>query len=165
MDIILNLLSWQGENLISPKNIIIYAVGLVVIYVVFWIIYKIQGMQYLNPTDREFSLFEKEYLKKFLQYSYWALFQQCLVLIPLHFIDLAAPMKFLIGSLIFSCAFHFPNKKLMIFTSIFAAVFYYGWFMEDVQSLIYLAVLHAFGGTAYYKLGWDMRVYRFSSDT
>ena len=165
MDVILKLLAWQGENLISPKNLIIYASGLAVMYVTFWVIYKIQGMQYLNPTDRTFSLFEREYLQKFLQYSSWALIQQAILLIPFYFIEVGSPLKFLIASLIFGCVFHFPNRKLMVFTSIFAAVFYYAWFLEDAQSLVYLSVVHAFGGTAYYKLGWDMRVYRFSKDS
>lgn len=160
MEFLYDFILWQVENLVSIKNLVIFLTGIFIIYAVFWVIYKIQGMEYLNPIDRSTSLFEKEYLQKFSDYLGWAFIQQFIILIPLNYVQLPNPLKYILATVIFGCLFHFPNKRLMIFTTIFASMFYNVWFLQDSQSLAYITILHAFGGTAYYKLGWDMRVWR-----
>ena len=161
MEPIMNFLEWQAANLVSLPSLLTFFLGFGLIYIVFLVIYKIQDIQYLNPVDRKFSLFEKEYYMKWLQYLPWAFVQQSLLTIPLHYLELPLGLSYLIAVIIFGCVYHFPNVRLMVFTILFGMAFYLMWFFYDAQSLVYVSILHAFGGTAYYKVGWDMRVWRF----
>jgi len=154
-------MSWQIENFLNPANTLITVIGLLTEYAVFYIMYAINKKEFISLFDMKFSIFEQETLKKWVTYFFWALFQQSIVLIPMYFLELNVQWKYFLSVIIFGSLFHFPNWKLMIFTSIFGSIFYAFWFFAGAQSLIYLALLHGFGGTCYAKLGLEMRVWRF----
>jgi hypothetical protein len=154
-------MSWQIENFLNPVNTMIMVLGLLAEYVVFYIMYIEEKKEFINIFDMKFSIFEQETLKKWGTYFFWALLQQSIVLIPMHFLELNVQWKYFLSVIIFGCLFHFPNWKLMLFTSIFGGIFYGFWFFTGSQSLVYLALLHGFGGTCYAKLGREMRVWRF----
>jgi len=152
----IDLLKWQLENFINPFNTIITVCGLLAIYSAFYIIYTLEKKEFVRLLDMKFSVFEKGLVKKWAQYIGWACIQQCIMLIPFYFIDLPDQWKYFLATIIFSSGFHFPNKRLMLFTFAFGGIFYGLWFFFNFQSIIYLAILHGFGGTCFYKLEWSM---------
>lgn len=156
-----DLLNTQLSGLLSIPNFLIFVGGLLAIYAVFYIIYKIKRIEYLKPLDGLYSSVEKKILYKFLHYTYWALAQQLIILMPYYFLDVLPHFAYFLSVVIFGCLCHFPNWKLMLFTSVFGSIFYSTWFLFEQQSFVYITILHAFGGTLFYKTGWDMRVWRF----
>lgn len=140
-------------------NTAVFAIGVLAVYTAFHVVYLNLGKEFIKP-DFNLSAFEKEFWTKFLHYVPWAAFQQCLLLVPLRFIECDDLIKFALAMMIFAIV-HIPNFRLMLFTAIFGAWFYGFWYFGDFDSYVYIILLHAFGGTAYYKTGWDMRVWRF----
>ena len=154
-------MNWQIENFLNPANTIITLLGLLAEYSVFYVVYAANKREFIDFFDMKFSVFEKESLRKWGSYFFWAFLQQSIVLIPMYFLELNIQWKYFLSVIIFGCLFHFPNWKLILFTTIFGGIFYAFWFFAGAQSLVYLALLHGFGGTCYAKLGWEMRVFRF----
>jgi hypothetical protein len=122
-------------------------------------IYLTKGVEYF---DARYSEFEQSFLKKWGWYCIWALAQQIIVFSVLYMIPVEDVVRYLAGVALFSVVFHVPNLKLMAFTFAFSLVFYYAYFYAGFTSLILMAIAHGFGGTLYYKLGWNMRVWRFN---
>ena len=148
------------EGLLNPWNYVFLGIGLSLMFIVFGVIYLTQGVEYFK-ADGKYSDFEKTFTQKLLQYWLWAFIQQSIVFTVLLFIPLSYDFLYVIGVALFSFVFHLPNVRLMVFTFSFSLLFYYAYFFAGFTSLILLAFLHGFGGSLYYKLGWDMRVWRF----
>jgi hypothetical protein len=145
-------------NQFSLINCLILCIGIAAQYVVFRILYDEDKMEFI-VIDYKLSIFEKEFIKKFCWYWGWAAVQQLIVLLIVSYLPVDSWSKYGIAVALFSCGYHFPNWRLMGFTAGFGAVFYMFWFIFGFDSFIFLTALHAFGGTAYYKLGWEMRVW------
>lgn len=138
-------------------NVSILLGGLVLMWGVFRLFYRFSSAEWIN-LDFTLTPFEKDFWKKFLWYVGWACIQQSLVLLFASFMS-SVTVSYIFSVVIFTMIYHFMNWRLMAFTGGFALVFYAAWFYFGFQSVLYIAILHAFGGTAYYKLGWDMRVW------
>lgn len=149
----------QFYNTFNIINFLICIGGITAIYGIFKFIYKKLGKEFII-VDFNISPFEKDFLNKFFWYIKWAAFQQILVLI-LAFLFFDNPIwAYIFSVCLFTIIYHLFNTRLMLFTFCFSLLFYFAWFFLGFKSIIYLSILHAFGGTAYYKTGWDMQVWR-----
>lgn len=91
------------------------------------------------------------------RYIIWGAFQQISIIAMVYFIPVEDIVKTILAIILFT-AVHFPNKPLMIVTFFLGVSIYIPFFMYDMNILIYYALMHAFGGTLYKMLGWEMRV-------
>ena len=158
---VIDAIRFEIKNIIDPLNFAIFSGGLSLIYIAFFIVYRIIGKEFIR-IDFTFSAFEKDFWSKGLWYFRWAALQQVLALtLGLAVLQISENpiLAYVFSVLLFALGYHFRNWRLVGFTFCFAAVFYFAWFFLGFQSLVYLSALHAFGGTAFYKTGLDMRVW------
>lgn len=158
-----HIIEWQAQMLISPAVWLVAILSFALQMGVFTHIYKSKSVEFIRIEDFQMSAYEKEFLAKFGFYFIWALLQQCILMILVYSLEYNIGLSFLLSAFFFSVVYHLGNLRLMLFTLAFGLFHYFFWFFFDAQSLLVLAALHALGGTAYYKLGWDMRVWRFDS--
>jgi hypothetical protein len=124
------------------------------------IAYEQFGLEFLR-LDGVIRPFELEFWKTYLKYLPWALFQQVCITFLLALTGLEASVwAYLFCVVLFSVVCHFGNWRLMIATAAFGVVVYPFYVFTFYFSVVHIAVLHAFTGTAYKLLGWDMRVWR-----
>lgn len=156
MNILNELLYRELSGLLNPWSYFMLACGVALIYLVFSSLYMVERRDFFK-LDNRVSDFESSFMQKFYQYLTWATVQQTIVIASVSFLPLPDALLFIAAAAIF-CAVHTPNKRLMLFTGIFGMFFYYAYFIGGLMSVSMIAVLHAFAGSLYYKLGWDMRV-------
>ena len=154
---ILPILSNEFSSIFDGVNFLIMFFGIVLTFTIFTFIYKRLGKEFIR-IDFTLSAFEKDFWGKFFWYIRWAAVQQ--ILIGLLTFWISNPFaQYGAVCLLFAFGYHFLNWRLVFFTFCFGAVYYFAWVFLGFQSLLYLSILHAFGGTCYYRAGWDMRVW------
>lgn len=122
--------------------------------------YRNFGLEYLN-LDGIYKPFESEFYKTFAFYCLWALAQQILLTFVLAFTGMSGFAAFVFCLFFFSVGYHMGNARLMLATALFGLFVYPFYTITCNISVVQIALLHAFMGTSYKLLGWDMRVYRF----
>lgn len=136
-------------------NSILFLIGSCgIIYSLFKQIYKSQNREYF---DNKLSSFEFSFMKTFALYFLWGGLQQAFILGVFHFLPLPDMVK-AIGSIILFAGLHIPNIKLTVTTFLLACLLYPAYYLYDIRAPYFFALIHAFGGTLYKMLGWEMRV-------
>jgi hypothetical protein len=144
---------WQVAELVNPFSFFYFAVGLALVLAVgrYWYVF-IEGKTFAMPVLDV----------SFVVYFLWAIFQQVLVAVVIHFSKLDhAVFQYPAAVLLFAVVFHFPNRRLTVATGMLGAFVYLGWYVLGFNSLIYTALLHTLGAKLYKGLGYEMRVWRF----
>jgi hypothetical protein len=152
MNILSEFLARELQGLGNLWAYLFFAIIATATYLFFGVIYIIQGVG-IN--------LQAQFWKKLLWYWLWAFAQQSIIFVVLYFVPLNDDWLYACGVFLFSIVFHFPNLRLMLFTFAFAGMYYYAYFYAGFTSLLMVSLAHAFGGTLYYSLGYDMRVWRF----
>ncbi len=124
------------------------------------LVYQQFGLEFLC-LDGIYKPFEAEFYKTFAFYCLWALAQQVVLTFTLSLTGLSDFLAYAFCVGIFSCIFHFPNERLIIATALFGLIVYPFYVFTATLSVVHVALLHAFAGTSFKLLGWDMRVWRF----
>jgi hypothetical protein len=145
---------------------ILYSVGVLVgVYFYGKGLYRKAQKEYIY-VDFKLSAFELSFLKDFSFYFIWALVQQSIVLyvvslVPWHFmIHNADISSYVIATVFFSVICHLPNWLLVKNTFLLGILIYFAYYILGYNSIIWMAIIHGFGGTVIKKLGYDMRVWR-----
>jgi hypothetical protein len=157
MDIVKSIVGNEITSIFDSVNFLILLFGIVTTFWTFTAIYKKLGREFIK-VDFKISAFESDFWGKFFWYIRWAAVQQVLIGILTFWISNPFA-QYGAACILFAVGYHFKNWRLVGFTFGFAVIFYGAWVFLGFQSLLYLSLLHAFGGTCYYKTGWDMRVW------
>lgn len=136
--------------------------GMVFLYIFWFVLYKVLKEEFIFWLDFKQSEFETNFIKEFTKYLAWGTFQQIVVVSVVYFSSyfldgISSVSQFLIAMLFFNLI-HLPNLRLTLATTGVSLYFYVFFYFYDIGSPLYFGIMHAFGGTCYKQLGWEMRV-------
>lgn len=155
-----NLIDMSLDHFYLP-SIIHFSAGIVTIYLVFLGIYWFVNKEFINPFDFKTTKFEKGFIRELIKYSSWGTIQQIVIFssvyIASQYYDMSNWEKFSMAIIMFNIL-HIPNFQLIVATLGLSVYIYIPFYFFDMQPLIYYGILHAFGGTCYKQLDWEMRV-------
>lgn len=156
IDITQNILNWQLKELFEVRQIIGYTTILLIFGLVFFWLALSRNFDGFS-LDGRISNKEKEFYGYIARkYFLWALLQQVIVITILSALGLKGWPFALAGAAIFGIVYHFPNFLLMAITFFLGFTLYSLYYFADFQSLLYIALVHATGGTALKYLGFDL---------
>lgn len=160
----LKIITTQLNSLVEIQNVIFGLVGLTAVYFYGKYIYKKKGKEFIN-IDFKITLFEKQFYKDFLFYIGWGFIQQAAVvsvvsLIPGESITMNL-VRYASALILFAPVCHFRNPELIKNTFYLGLYIYFGYFIQGYTSVVWMAMIHGFGGTVLKRLDYDMRVWRF----
>ena len=115
-----------------------------------------------------------EWFRIFAKYLFWgmtpalpiassAIGQQCIVFAVVWFLPIEEPLKWASAVLLFSVVFHVGNLPLIGITALFGIMLYPLVFILGPEWVSVIAILHAAGGTALYRDGFDLIVWDIKS--
>ena len=115
-----------------------------------------------------------EWFKTFVKYLFWgmtpalpivssAFVQQCIVFAVVWFLPIDEHLKWALAVLLFSVVFHVGNLPLIGLTALFGIFCYPIVFIFGPEWISLISVLHAAGGTALYRSGFNLRVWDIKS--
>lgn len=112
----------------------------------------------------------KEWIKTFAKYLFWgmtpalpivssAIGQQCIVFGLVWFLPIDEHLRWALAVVLFSVVLHVGNLPLIGLTASFGIMLNPLVFILGPEWISVIAVLHAAGGTALYRSGFDLRVW------
>lgn len=158
----MEIFNWQLNQLFSITSLVHFISCSILIYFI--------GNLILGKLNKKFPIIDgrihphekKFYESAFIRYFLWGSMQQIIVLSLIYLLDIGSPLVNTIAAIIlFSILFHLPNWKLMIATFFLALLIYPTYYFYNIQSIIFIGLLHGIGGTYYKYTQWGMKVWRF----